>query len=515
MKKKITKIWGVGLVLVLAASLLLSAAPVSAGTLDWGTETIPSDTGYVLANGTDIVDLAVSEDGVMYAVTGTDNVCYKSTNGGVTWSRLSKEFGSGTTEFVSVSLDDSDVVAVSMGTTIWLSTNGGSTWGDLGTIAGDVTTCSDVDDLAVSAADGSTNYIGVAGDNGTVADVWWFNAGASAPKWHDTADEAGWMTGKLGTQTIGAAVEFSPNVASDKVMVAVTANASHIMFQVHSLNTDTWNTPFGSGYPVDVEHESGDKIANLSTAAIAMAPDYLGSDDSMRITFLGINTAGNNQAEGGVYRLKDDSDKAITDDKDVYSVDYDGTNLVAGNAMNNKVYRSDNPMASDPDFSTTSSLKRPSGPSTDKVIVAWRGSDVVAGTNGTASAFSISQDNGRSFNDISFVDTENGNLGTMDDVAVSEDGEVIYMLCHDNDALSLWRNASSWQRVFVVASDTGYIVRVAPDDADAVYVAKTGGKTMYFSEEGGDTKWFTRTAKYDVQDVAVESADVIYVGVYN
>jgi photosystem II stability/assembly factor-like uncharacterized protein len=177
---------------VLAASLLLSAAPVSAGTLDWGTETIPSDTGYVLANGTDIVDLAVSEDGVMYAVTGTDNVCYKSTNGGVTWSRLSKEFGSGTTEFVSVSLDDSDVVAVSMAQTVWLSTNGGSTWGDLGTIAGDVNTCSDINDLAVSATDGSVNYIGVAGDNTTaVADIWWFNAGASAPKWHDTADEAG------------------------------------------------------------------------------------------------------------------------------------------------------------------------------------------------------------------------------------------------------------------------------------------------------------------------------------
>ena len=39
MKKKITKIWSVGLVVVLATSLLLFAAPASASDLAWGTET--------------------------------------------------------------------------------------------------------------------------------------------------------------------------------------------------------------------------------------------------------------------------------------------------------------------------------------------------------------------------------------------------------------------------------------------------------------------------------------------
>ncbi len=40
MKKKITRIWGIGLVVILATSLLLSAAPVSAKELAWGTEGI-------------------------------------------------------------------------------------------------------------------------------------------------------------------------------------------------------------------------------------------------------------------------------------------------------------------------------------------------------------------------------------------------------------------------------------------------------------------------------------------
>ena len=112
MKKKIHKIWGVGLTIVLATSLLLSAAPASAGTLDWGTfSPFPSTTGNVLAPSFNVTDLAVSGDGVMYAVNTTDNATWKSTNGGTTWSRLSKEFNADVS-FIAVAPDDSDVVAV-------------------------------------------------------------------------------------------------------------------------------------------------------------------------------------------------------------------------------------------------------------------------------------------------------------------------------------------------------------------------------------------------------------------
>jgi photosystem II stability/assembly factor-like uncharacterized protein len=59
----------------------------------------------------------------------------------------------------------------------------------------------------------------------------------------------------------------------------------------------------------------------------------------------------------------------------------------------------------------------------------------------------------------------------------------------------------------------GFIVRTAPENADAVYVAQKEGKTIYFTRDAGEEKWFTRTCKYDVQDLAVESEDVAYVGV--
>ena len=48
MKKRITKLMGIGLVVAVLVSLLISSAPVSAKILDWSPETIPTDSGKVL-----------------------------------------------------------------------------------------------------------------------------------------------------------------------------------------------------------------------------------------------------------------------------------------------------------------------------------------------------------------------------------------------------------------------------------------------------------------------------------
>jgi hypothetical protein len=233
----------------------------------------------------------------------------------------------------------------------------------------------------------------------------------------------------------------------------------------------------------------------------------------MRVCFVGITASGSN---GGVYRMKDTTDKAIDDDFNVWSIDYDGTNVVAGATDDTKVRRSDNPLATEPDFSTASAYKRPGGK--NRIVVAFNGSDVVAGSQGPMSAFSKSTDNGASFNDVSFIDTESGNLGTMMDVEVSEDS-TIYMVTRDLKGLSLWRyDGSSWAKVFNKRNAWDkYIVRIAPDDADAVYLSMAGASnstTLYYSQQGGDTKWFLRSAKYAIGDLAIESGDVAYAAVF-
>ncbi len=87
MKKNLTRIWGVGLVVVMISTLLLSAAPVSAGQLSWGSYTIPTSTGNVIKDGADIGDMAVGTDGTTIWIADTGNsTLQKSTDGGATFA---------------------------------------------------------------------------------------------------------------------------------------------------------------------------------------------------------------------------------------------------------------------------------------------------------------------------------------------------------------------------------------------------------------------------------------------
>ena len=143
------------------------------------------------------------------------------------------------------------------------------------------------------------------------------------------------------------------------------------------------------------------------------------------------------------------------------------------------------------------------------MVVAWAGSKVVAGTSGNESAFAVSTNNGKSFSDISLIDTT---LTNVTDVAVSPDGSVVYLVSDDGADLSVWRYASSWKRILAVPSKTTFIVRLAPDDSDVVYVAERSGTTIYYSGDGGTERWQTRTSRYTIQDLAVETTgDVAYV----
>ena len=70
MKKRITKIWGVALVVAVLASLLMIAAPASAADpLKWNDEVLPSGANIILSAGSDVFDFAVAGDTTtVYAV---------------------------------------------------------------------------------------------------------------------------------------------------------------------------------------------------------------------------------------------------------------------------------------------------------------------------------------------------------------------------------------------------------------------------------------------------------------
>jgi len=464
--------------------------------------------GNVLGpTGVDVRNIAVTADGTrIYAVAGDsvlENVVYVSSDAGSSWTALEVSIEA---DLVAVAPDNANVVAIVRKSppAAYLSTNGGLTWNSLSAIKDKNGTAANIIyDIAISALNTGAHYIAVVGkEPGDIANVWYTNTGLISPVWMETN-----TLDDFSSVSEMKAVAFSPNFPLDKVMVTVgESDNSSVIFEIFSLSSHKWNTSAGfAGYPVTII--SNDGITDLAAASISLAPDYLGSDDTKRTGFVGLTTEGDTSAKetSGIYRLKNTNKECLKAGINIYSVAFDGTNLIAGAYDSNAVYRSSNPLAKSPSIYTASSLKRPGGE--NRVVVAWTGSNVVAGTSGNESAFAVSGNKGRTFNDISLIDTA---LTNLRDVAVSADGSKVYLVTDDGTDLSLWRNTPSWARVLSQQRTANYIVRIAPEDADVVYAAEKNAKTIYYSPDGGETEWLRHTCSIDIQDLAIESADVAY-----
>ena len=446
-------------------------------------------------------------DGVTYDLE--PGVMFKSTDVGESWSGITLPDDADSVRLVAVAPGDSDIVAITANhILVYITTDGGTTWGDL-----EFTGVSDgvINDIAISAESAGINYIALAARDGTLAEVWRYNIGSASPSWTGIS-----ATGAdFESANTTAAVAFSPNFPSDQVMAVVTCVADNITtttdyvkLQLWSENQDVWNG--FDGYPAAIVDDDG--ITGLGAASISLDPEYLGSDDAMRMAFIGLTVLGDSDAqdESGIHRMDDTTHKALKTGAtvDIHSIAFDGSTVVAGrHGTNTAVWRCADPLATSPSIKGASSLKRPGGQ--NSVVVAWAGTDVVAATSGDESAFAVSTNDGKAFNDISLIDTT---LTTMTDVAVSPDGSVVYMATDDGEDVSLWRSAASWQRVLSIQDKAGFIIRLAPDDPDVVYIADKGTTSIYYSGDGGTERWQARTSRYPVQDLAVETdSDVAYV----
>jgi len=528
---KITrKLMGVGLVLMLLVSMLLTAVPVSAGTLSWSTTTdIPDATDKVVQDGTTLYDMAVSADGQTIYVAAFDNGIYKSVNGGDSWSAVSIPAAvTGNITMVAMAPDDSDVVVfignttgLTTNLTAYVTTNGFSTAASsLGTIQDEGgTDATQIYDVAISALSGSTRYIACAGNDGGGAAIYYFNLGSTTPVWKDAAVD---FTTAMPSSGLDAfySVAFSPNFASDQVMVAVSANISAtvgaVNFHIASFNQKKWDADVFTGYPKALI--SSANLTSVQAADISLDPEYLAGDDATRIAMVGAAFTLAGTAEGGLYRLKNTTLKELKADTAINSVAWDGVNLAAGAYASNDVYRCADALASSPTVSTSRTYKEIGiTGSTDAVRVLWGDSSTLLGVKrGTSSAFARSTDNGKTWNDIALIDTT---LDVMEDLWVSPDGSVTYLLTQDttDTVTSLWVKASAWKRVFCIANTNGHIVRAAASNPDVVYIADdgNGATAMYYSTDGGTEKWVVRACRYDIADLAVQDADVAYVANYD
>ena len=405
MKKKFSKIMGVGLVVAIVTSLLIVALPVSAaGTLSWDDESLPSTSSKII-EADKITDMAIGPDGTtIYATFNTtDGKLYKSTDTGATWSALTSPVETGnTTDLVAVAPDDADMVVVvnTANLTVHVSVNGGSSFTELGIPEdGSGTPVTAINDVAISRDLSGKHYIAIAGRDGAAAggnaSLHYFNWGATIPEWLDAANGTDW-TNPIDTADEVFAVAFSPNFPSDRIILAVTFDATGdtLDLQIGSFSsTKDWNDQVSNyaDYPVTLDDGTTTALTALNYASIAVSANYLGSDDATRVVFVGTDHDGGDDDGGGLYALDDSSIEDLKTGTAINSVAFNTatTKLLAGAVDDNKVYRSSNPTSSSPDVSSSGTYKSPgdSGDTTN-VIVGWSGTTAVAASSGVSGAFS-------------------------------------------------------------------------------------------------------------------------------
>ena len=494
-----------GLVVLLVASLLSFTLPVSAAAPSWLAVSIPGTEGYQLGpSGVDIRDLAVTSDGAtIYAAPGdsvADRFVFKSDDTGVSWVAQRIYIAA---DLVAVAPDNADMAAVAKKTdpSVYFTTDGGVTWHSPGAIRSTSGNFVDtIHGIAISEATDGTHYLAVAGEEaGGVGNVWYCEIDGKNPEWQETSVRPGFIA----TRTVRA-LAFSPDFPEDNVLVTVAGTVDKLVnLQVFSFAAQAWNTQAGfAGYPVTLlEYDAVDQI---TSASIALSPEYAGDEEDSRLAFVGLTVNGD-KAASGVYRVKDTTCELLVTGINVHSIAFDGDVLLAAAYDSNTVYRSTNPLARTPTLRPNFTMKGPGGE--DRVVIAWAGGVVAAGTSGDESAFAISSNGGLTFNDVSLIDTE---LSNLSDVAVSEDGDTFYLASDDGDDLSLWRNKSSWQRVLSQTDTAGYIIRLAPGEPEVIFLAEKSGEKIYRSPDGGDREWSARTCPLSIQDMAVESSRVVY-----
>jgi len=498
---------------VLLASLFVAAAPTSAKDLAYSAEALPSAITLHLAASSNITDFAIANDGVtIYAVGNTGSV-WKSSNAGRTWA-AQVWAAADAFDMVAVAPDDPNLVAVasSANKTVYVSTLGGMYPSNLALLTFDGAAV--IRDLDISPTVLGAHYITAVGNDATGPAYYYFDLGATLPAWRDACATVAFSW----TYTYGTAydsiysVAYSPNFAADYTALAVTSNlTSGVILNQVNFNTKKWDT-FGSEYPVAVYTGN---VSAVAKADIAMAPDYIGADEVMRLAFVGLaataNVAGVATEVGGITRFSDFTPGAVLAATAINSVAYDGTNLAAGAYANNTVYRCANPLAVYPTALSARTNKKvgldDSG-AFDQVVVGFIGSDVVAAKQGNASCFSISHDYGMTFNDISLMDSA---LTNIDDFAVSPDGANLYIVANDAAETSVYRlKAGVWERVLIVATTaTDYIARPVADNMDVLYLASD--TTIYYTADAGETRWYQRAATGTIADMVVEDASTIYI----
>lgn len=390
---------------------------------------VPDGSQLLILPNSEVSRIAVGGDGkTIYALDAVNCRLYKSDNGGYGWRDISAGVaGAPVWVELVVAPDDPNVVAIvtNGGAEVCLSTSGGAGFAVSG-LAGKLAAGELIQCIAISPQYGGSNRELVVGTStGVGGGRVWLNSNLFS--WTDVSTgAAGWLPVVPAINGVDVfALSYSPCFAADRTILAVVASGpapdtddAYLYAGIRDLAQSriTWNT--FPGYPVEICTPGGDTPGSpLTYAALALPLDYIGSDMSLRRVYASWSDGigGNNNDD--VYRIDDATvvrlyaggGAEIAIASLAYHGEYDEGKLLAGEAPSVQVYRTLNAQSKFPDWKASD--KPPTGPNEAQLMwsphgeAAYCGTCTIGGAAGDQSAFSISVDDGLSWNQTGLIDT--------------------------------------------------------------------------------------------------------------
>jgi hypothetical protein len=531
MKSKLYKIFGVALTVVMLASLMVFAIPASAnpGDNEWTKFAYPkagADGKYFFDDTiTYVGPLAMAINGNLYCAADPAGAAslMKSTDGGRTWSKLTK-YTFGKVVDIVCSSENADVVYVADADYVYKTTNAGTSFAKVAPDSLDAlfTTHSDIItalDVGYDSAGDPNVFISTkaAGYNGSV--YWIKDVGGFSIAWEDLN-----LTGGYDVY----AVNCPPNFETSPKIYAVITDGTETLVKTNTGPLGTW-PQFG-----------GDLLDTLGGAMVIEAASDICFPDDFDSDELFVGVSGSTVGDLGsvylvvtevanAYRLGEDD---ATVEADIVSLDITGdigsTLLMAGAQDSTDVFSSTDGYGESWDAPS----KAPSGSGTTYVLMAADFADSTtpsawATTSSGASkeaAVSYTIDSGDLWNQISLISTnmaaEIRNVSFYPDYKTS--GKLFFLTQDADGSDSLWRyDGKYWERVAEegVLTTAIRMVSVSPTIATDGTVFFTNWKlwdpaniTIYRSTNAGQSWKALRIAPTQLYNWLVIDAKTIIAG---
>ena len=576
---------------LMAALVLLIAIPAGpaageAGAIDLKWHKIGTP-GYLpsrndIVSPSDITRFAATGDGKSICAVDTANrdissgrqAIYRSSDYGVSWSDAPGMYlfqsmnAAEKINFrawdVALAPDDPLIIAVVAGRAgsdlpgdVWYTNDGGLTWKDLA-----CPTTANISSISISC-NATGRFIAIGTRTGT-------GGGSVSTRSLDTM--GAWKLQNLGGDVLS--IRFSPNYSEDLSLACLysTDKGTYYNVGLHDpdLNTIDWSAVYINSPPCLGTGGISPTAAQVISADLSFPFDYNGQAPALNRCYISIDDAGVS-GTAGIYRLDYNVPYRIfksTPAKRIAGIAYYGTyacgKLLAGEVLGQPCTATVNSWFTDapvtcPDTCWYSALKLAtgaagsdncSGSGIGNARVAWQaGGDVaclftcssaapVAGPNWPVpfrtgrnldeSAFSVSRDNGKTWNQLSLIDTQ---ISTFTDIAPSPDSSTVFLASVNRGTRyrgfdSLWRSTgppdyTRWERVLcALTTDSSCaknqtdlaILRMPSDSPGGEYIAwcAAGTRNILTSSDSGQT-WRQVKPNRIACDLAWESRATMYV----